>query len=234
MNQKLFFILLSLFSVGVFLFCVCYPKNEIIVIPTFASGKVFYEEKIQLQDNNYRIYAAIPITDYKNLNNEIKDQVNEHIKNFQDSIADSTSYLHQLYTFDLWYHAYSYQNFLSFHFYVSTYTGGAHPNTYSFSINYDIDKKKTITINDLNNNDNFYKILSSYTYDELLKSGKFTNTKFEINLLKDGTSPRKENFKTFAITSEGLIIFFDRYQVAPYAYGEFQVVVPYRVLGFSL
>ena len=41
---------------------------------------------------------------------------------------------------------------------------------------------------------------------------------------------RESNFNTFALTNDGLLIFFGRYQVAPYYKGEFEVLIPYKYL----
>ena len=46
-------------------------------------------------------------------------------------------------------------------------------------------------------------------------------------MLLEGTSPKEENFKNFAFSKDGLILFFEQYQVAPYSEGSFRVVIPY-------
>jgi len=232
--KKILYCFLFLVLFITILFFTFFPKKEVLVIPTLSNGKTYYEEKIYTQNDSYKLNATFPHTEYPNLNQQIKNKVQEEIDFFKQEIKDAKIVNQQLYTFDLWYEPYSYQNYLSFHFYVSIYTGGAHPNTYSFSINYDTAMKNLVTIQTLKKEDkNILNKLSTYTYQTLLKNEKIGNSLFEKNLLKTGTAPKEENFKTFVFTPEGLMVFFDRYQVAPYAYGEFYVVVPYNFLNLN-
>ena len=58
----------------------------------------------------------------------------------------------------------------------------------------------------------------------LKKDPKITGYSMMIN----GTEPKKNNFNDFCFTDKGLIIFFNRYQVAPYSSGSFVITVPYN------
>jgi len=53
-----------------------------------------------------------------------------------------------------------------------------------------------------------------------------------LGMLESGTRPTLQNFKNFAFGDDGLILFFENYQVAPYFYGSFQVKIPYSKLDF--
>ena len=49
---------------------------------------------------------------------------------------------------------------------------------------------------------------------------------FMIGMLDEGTDPTKpENFQNFTITDNAIIIYFQQYQVAPYVYGEQEVIL---------
>lgn len=50
-------------------------------------------------------------------------------------------------------------------------------------------------------------------------------------MIEDGTKPINNNFKNFAFSEDGLIIFFEQYQVAPYSFGNFEVIIPYSKLS---
>ena len=50
------------------------------------------------------------------------------------------------------------------------------------------------------------------------------------DMLKDGASPRADNYRACAITKKGLWITFDPYQVAAFAAGPQHVLVPYSAL----
>ena len=45
-------------------------------------------------------------------------------------------------------------------------------------------------------------------------------------MLKDGTAPTIDNFKNIVFSNNGLIIYFERYQIAPYYFGEIALTYP--------
>ncbi len=48
-------------------------------------------------------------------------------------------------------------------------------------------------------------------------------------MLRDGTAPIAENYQTMWPASDGLHVVFGAYQVAPYAFGQPEIVVPWSV-----
>ena len=127
---------------------------------------------------------------------------------------------------------YSSTSFISVHVYCDSYfSGAAHPNNWSFTINYDLVKNKEVTISDLYTGD-YLKVLSDYCIKEIKKQ------QFEMDStmtsddewLNTGAGPDAKNFAVFNPTNEGLLITFITYQVASYAQGPAEVLVPYSVL----
>lgn len=114
---------------------------------------------------------------------------------------------------------------LSLKFDVSFYTGGAHPGSYSRTATYDIEEGFMLSLSDLfqPGMDHLFP-LSSYCLEELRAS--------EIGsaLFEDGASPTAENYGRWNVTADGLLITFDVYQVAAYAAGPQQVLVPWNDL----
>ena len=53
-------------------------------------------------------------------------------------------------------------------------------------------------------------------------------------MLKDGTKPLATSFGNFAFSKNGMIIFFNRYQVAPYVAGTFKVNISYEQLELNI
>ena len=53
-------------------------------------------------------------------------------------------------------------------------------------------------------------------------------------MLKDGLKPNDENFDKFVFSNDGLIIFFERYSIAPYFAGEFSILVPYDSINLNI
>lgn len=173
------------------------------------------------------INISYPRTNYPILNREIGDKIKKLIDDFMDYAKEETTY-NFTYTLDITYDEYGNENYLSYVFYTSTYTGGAHPDNQIFTINYDITKNKIVTIEDIIENESTLIYLSDESRKILKKNEYFLKNKSSFEMLIEGTTPTKENFKNFAYTENGLIIYFEQYQVAPYAAGSFKVLIPYK------
>lgn len=180
---------------------------------------------VMLMNNGIRI--AYPRTKYLKLNLACTEIVRQYINEFmvyaKDPVQENFTY-----TLDISHDEYSYKDYLSIVFYISMYTGGAHPNNQIVTVSYDKQSDKIITINDLmKENSNLLSVLSE-------ESRKILDTNPNIvdhSMLLEGTKPIAENFKLFAFTPTGLMIFFPQYQVAPYSSGSFKVVISYPALG---
>jgi Protein of unknown function (DUF3298). len=116
------------------------------------------------------------------------------------------------------------KDFISVMFSFYEYLGGAHPNTITESFNYDLNRNAPVSLADLfTPNSNYLKVISDYAIKELKKLDT-------VSGVENGAGPKIENFHSWNITSAGLKITFDPYQVGPYAAGPHKVVVPYSVL----
>src|SRR5262249_25643885 len=102
--------------------------------------------------------------------------------------------------------------------------GGAHPSMTSASFNYDLNRNVSLKLADLfTPNSNYLQVISDYSIKELKKLKT-------VDHPEQGAGPKLENFESWNIAPSGLRITFDRYQVASYAAGEHEVVVPYSIL----
>jgi hypothetical protein len=109
-----------------------------------------------------------------------------------------------------------------FHFYSD---GAAHPGSYSITMNYDLGQGRELALDDIFlPNSDYLNAISNYCITELSKQPFFDSA------FTTGADPAPENYRSWNITSEGLLITFDEYQVAPYAAGPQQVLVPYGEL----
>jgi hypothetical protein len=113
-------------------------------------------------------------------------------------------------------------------FAVSTYTGGAHPNHHSLTVNFDLKTGRRIELAELfKPGASYLKIISDYCVKDLkTKTGEMSDEDW----IRSGAGPAKENFRSWSITKKGILINFDPYQVAAYAAGPFEVLVPYDEL----
>lgn len=183
------------------------------------------EYKIEEKNNNYKIITYYPKTDYPKLNNVINDKIYEYIKEFKENVNSSDYPINQYYSLIILYDCYEYDNYISYIFRIEDYTGGAHPNHRIYTVVYDIKNNVIIMIDDLiNKNQNILNIFSENSREILKSNDKITSS----TMLYEGTKPKKENFTNFVFSKNGIILFFQEYQVAPYSQGEFNVVLDYK------
>ena len=115
----------------------------------------------------------------------------------------------------------------------SYYSGAAHPNSYSETVNYDLKNGKSLQLIDLfNSGAKYLQTLSSYSIADLKKQSKDKGSDgmLDDDWIKRGAGASPNNYKSWTITRKGLVINFDSYQVAPYAAGPQRVVVPYSAI----
>jgi len=118
------------------------------------------------------------------------------------------------------------KNLISLHFSHYSYTGGAHGNTASLTYTYDLNQGVMLKLGDLfQPNANYLKVLSDYCVKAIKKSDLT-----EDEWIRNGAGPKAENYQSWNVTPEGLQITFDAYQVAAYAAGPQEVLVPYSML----
>ena len=122
---------------------------------------------------------------------------------------------------------------ISIEFTESAYSGGAaHPNSYTTVLNYGVRNGKKLALADLfNAKSNYVKVISDYCIKDLKQQAKKEkDSMLTDDMIQSGASARAENFNAWTITKQGLWITFDPYQVAAYAAGPQQVLVPYSAL----
>lgn len=117
---------------------------------------------------------------------------------------------------------------VSLTFYDYSYTGGAHGNTSSTTINYDLKNNRELKLADVfEPNANYLKAISDYAIADLKpRVGEMSDDEW----LSKGAAAEAENFQSWNLTNKGLMITFDQYQVAAYAAGPQTVVIPYAKL----
>lgn len=117
------------------------------------------------------------------------------------------------------------------------FTGAAHPNGYVKTINFDLNKGKDLSLDELfNTNAKYLDRLSELVRPQLVASlnekiaAEGLGVEEDDEWLTEGTEPTTSNYQKFLLTTNGFQILFDPYQVAPYAVGPQTVVIPYTKL----
>ncbi len=173
-----------------------------------------------------KVKISYPRTDYYLLNECIAQKLNQVMKDFIEYgkiiIKQDLNY-----TLDIMDEKKCYQDIISYIFYLTIYTGGAHPNNLVYTVNYDRRSNKIITINDLIKNK---KILNSVCIEsrEQLKT-LINNDKNSIDMMLAGTTQNKSNFENFSFGETGITIYFQPYQIAPSTSGIYKIILPYSI-----
>lgn len=194
-----------------------------------TSNDFYVVKNIPRDDKLVHGSIFIPNTKDERLNKYIEINIDKYISDFCKLTKGKDLKLYE-YTFDIFFNTYEGENgkYIAFVFYISMDTGLAHPNSYIWSVVYDIKKKEIINIESLvKKYSNFLVNISEFSYNILSQDAKIKSSG-AIDMLKKGTRPTKENFRNFVIDKDKLIIFFEKYQVAPYVLGEFKVEIPVK------
>ena len=119
---------------------------------------------------------------------------------------------------------------VSVEFDVSSYfQGAAHPNSYSETFNYDLKNGKQLKLADLfKPGAKYLQAIANYCVADLKKQA--TEKGLTAEEIEKGAAAKADNYQGWTITKRGLGIYFDPYQVGPYAAGPQFVLVPYSDL----
>ncbi|MEN7549417.1 DUF3298 and DUF4163 domain-containing protein [Rapidithrix thailandica] len=107
------------------------------------------------------------------------------------------------------------------------FTGGAHPNSFVKYINIDLTQLKTLSIEDIVSD------MARFSEIAELKFRKARFLKPEADLKTAGFFWDENKFKmakNFACTKEGIYLYYNSYEIAPYALGPTKVFIPYSEL----
>ena len=124
------------------------------------------------------------------------------------------------------------KNIVSFLFFGREYTGGAHGNSWSFVLNYDLKNNRQLVLSHLFNQGNdFLAIISKQSITQILKEqGSYAVNEW----IEGGAGENIENFKSWSITKTGLKFTFDPYQVASYVNGASTTEIPFKVFNLNV
>ncbi len=107
------------------------------------------------------------------------------------------------------------------------YTGGAHGMPLLDAFIFDLTSGKRVTMADLYL-PGYLEVLSRYTRQKLQANQDLIGEK---DWIITGTEPKAENFTVVFPTAQGIRVVFPPYQVAAYASGSPEVLVPYSELS---
>jgi len=208
-------------------------KDEVLRIKkTFKITKpyVFSEDSTE-KGSNFKIEAKYPYLGAVNnvkVNIDLNNFINNIVSNFKNSINEEGAWRGENYL-KVYYEPYEInKKYISLRIESLEYTGGAHPLTTSYVFNYDIEKGKIINLSDIFNKDkNYLEIISQKSIEYLLKineTDKFSDEEW----IREGAKASEQNYSLFNFNKDAIVFNFDQYQVAPYASGRQQVIIPLK------
>ncbi|MBU1045703.1 DUF3298 and DUF4163 domain-containing protein [Patescibacteria group bacterium] len=110
------------------------------------------------------------------------------------------------------------ESLVSISFSESQNFGGAHPNNYTTNFNYDIAGGEKFELKDIFKKEVDYQgIISGICREKLL--AQFGEDEALGLWINEGTEPKAGNFENFGLTGGSLVIYFNPYEVGPYAMG---------------
>jgi len=201
-------------------------------------------ENITEENNEKRYGINIDLAVVENIDNPekanafIKNKVDEIVNKFKENIDDweVSSDLDSEMKSGLWIKFEEHlltKDYVSLRLTVSEYLiGVAHPNNYSFPLNYNLKELDGIKLDDIFNvnQEEYLSRISKLALIDLEDQFKALDIDPDTIMFKSGVEPKIENFSNFNLTKNGIIFNFDQYQIAPYAAGEFHVIIPYEEL----
>ena len=183
---------------------------------------------------DYTVKAQVPFLQNSedmrvvNFNNEMKQLTQEEIARFKDNVAQiqmvsgmaGSSYIQDYKLFS------PSGNLVSLRFKIMIYVeGSAHPGTHSRTVTFDLEGGKDLLLEQMFlSGSDYLQTIANYCIAQL----KTRDIGFEA--FTGGADPLPANYGNWNITPDGLLITFDEYQVAAYAAGAQEVVIPYAEL----
>jgi hypothetical protein len=197
-------------------------------------GHGFLPCKINEKGKGFSIEVSYPKAEgdainasLQKFNKHIKERVEREVETFRKQAREDAEYVDKSpapWKFALDYDLkYSDRNIISLLFSGSAYTGGAHPAPLNFTVLYDIKKEKEIAFGELfTPGTPCLKTASDFCLESLRKIVP------KDELEETGAAPKEDNFKNYYMTMKGITIFFPPYQVASYASGSKEILIPFE------
>lgn len=211
--------------------------------PTVGTESATSSDALYSFDVEYPVFSGLPdALSERGLNVAVRNEVQNAMESFRQETAgdagpgtaplldDTKNSFVMRYAIGL-----ATPSLVSVRFEVSTFASGAiHPLSSTDVLNYDVERRKTLGLDDIFLPDSGYlETLSEYATKALLD--EFKGEEGAVGpMIQEGAGPAAENFQNILLAKDGLLIVFDPYQVAPYAAGTLTVTVPYSELEGSM
>ncbi len=215
-----------------------YLKDTKIVVPEVVERMIVEENEAQRYTINIKYPEITALSSKKALtdvNVKLRELIDFQIADFKVQVAETAEFiLPQDMSSGLWI-SYSVptltNEFISIAMPTSNYSAGAaHPNNYTVVFNYDVKERKVVELGDLfGRGSSYLEVIAAFSEVEVTRQLQEYGFADEAGIAF-GTYPKSENYRNFVIKNRQLVILFDPYQVAPYAAGGQEVVIPSELI----
>ncbi len=116
-------------------------------------------------------------------------------------------------------------SFLSLRTNADVFTGGAHPNSFTQLSSYELTRPDRLSLKEVVTDTLALEQIAEEIFRQDKELDKTVNLDAEGFLFIDGKFSLNRNFQ---LTPKGLLFFFNSYEIAAYAYGPTELLIPYE------
>lgn len=206
---------------------ICYSLFVQDGFQIFQNGRII-EQFITEKTEQYQIEMTIPsISDMKNV--ELQNLINEQIQQDADRHVDElkeaakANRLAKNYTLKANYKIENMEGIISITILYDMYLGGAHSSIEKLSYNYDTVSGKRLELSDLFDGRDYINILNNEIREQIARRNKSLGY-----IAIDNFTTVKPN-TNFYIFNNLLVIYFQPYEIAPFAAGIVEFLIPREI-----
>ena len=202
-----------------------------LALPAHAAALTERDAVISRQNDKIQIRVHYPETGNAKVDADVAEWARQLVDTFQTTYGEEPD-LGVPYELESTYSTtHASPSVLSIIWKTASYTGGAHGSLEISTTTYDMKTGSLIDLYDVFGNlDIALDQMGRYSAKVLARS---LGDMYNEDMLRSGTAPEAENFSAFALIPAGIRIFFQPYQVAPWAAGPQTVDIPLDALPGS-
>lgn len=210
-------------------------KDEVERIKkTFKITKPYiFSEDAKESGKNYSIdikYPYLGAVSNGQVNIDLNNFINNIVTGFKNRVSAEDAWTGEN-TFKLYYEPYEVNDkYVSLRIDTLEYNGGAHGFMATNVFNYDLQNNKIISLDDVfDSSKDYLNKISNKSIEYLLKINEKDNFS-EKEWIEEGAKADKNIYSIFIFNNYAITFYFDQYQVAPYAAGRQQVILPFSAI----
>ena len=210
-----------------------------IILFGYGIGYLIKESRDEINiiknDKNYTMRISYPQFHNNSLDKIMEDFINENKNEFLNTVEKYKKEEENFkYEFSTDYYVSEYKNLRFIHSIIYAYTGGSHHTRVDKTISYNVETKELVNLDSFFKDKSYLERLSVLSEYYVIKYFENKGTSYNLDMIKDGVSADSDNFKHFKFSDEGLDLTFPPYQVASWADGEVNIIIPYEEINSYL